>query len=52
MFFRLLLIYISQRSILFGVDNSKELAVAIIDLIGEPTAAELKEMIASNKMMG
>lgn len=50
-FLKLLLGYLNKKSNLFNVSDSKGLAKVIVDQIGDPTDAELKEMLASNDLM-
>ena len=51
-FLKLILVgYLSKKSCLFNVINSKALARVIMELIGEPTSVELKEMLATNNLM-
>lgn len=51
MFLKLLLGFLSKKSNLFNVSDSKGLAKVIVDQIGDPTESELKEMLASNPLM-
>ena len=48
---KLLLGFLKKKSNLFNVSDSKGLAKVIVDQIGDPTDAELKEMLASNLLM-
>lgn len=51
-FLKLILVgYLSKKSCLFNVINSKALAKVITELIGEPTSVELKEMLATNNLL-
>ena len=50
-FLKLLLGFLNKKSNLFNVSDSKGLAKVIVDQIGDPTDAELKEMISSNLLM-
>jgi len=43
--------YLGKKTSLFNVTNSKQLAKAINDLVGEPTRVELQEMLATNDLM-
>ena len=41
----------NKKSNLFNVSDSKGLAKVIVEQIGDPTADELNEMLASNDLM-
>ena len=48
---KLCLGFLNKRSNIFYVNDSKALVEVLIDQIGEPTAEELNEMLASNNLM-
>ena len=48
---KLCLGFLNKRSNIFYVNDSKALVEVLIDQIGEPTAEELNEMLASNDLM-
>jgi serine/threonine protein kinase len=50
-FLKLIYKYINKKVKMFEVNDTKSLSQVIVDLIGDPTAAELKEMQATNDLM-
>ena len=51
-FLKLILVgYLGRKCSLFNVMNSKALAKVITELVGDPTRAELEEMLATNDLL-
>jgi serine/threonine protein kinase len=50
-FLKLIYKYINKKVKMFEVNDTKSLSQVIVDLIGDPTATELKEMQATNDLM-